>query len=78
MREHWTRRLALRGRALLRGKRFEEDPSRGLSPGKKAVGSVPAPYSPRPQSSGRRVGVGGLTFGFLRSGQERRTLAGRK
>lgn len=47
------------GRALLRGKRLEEDSCPGLSPGRKAVGSVPGPRSWRPQSSGLGVGVGG-------------------
>lgn len=63
------------GRVLLRGKRFKEDPSRGLSPGKKAVGSVPAPRSRRPQPSGTgvEVGAGGHTIGSPRLGRRGET-----
>lgn len=47
------------GRALLRGKRFEEDPSQGLGRGKEAVGSVPSPCSRRPPSSSLGWGLEG-------------------
>lgn len=63
------------GRVLLRGKRFKEDPGRGLSPGKKAVGSVPAPRSRRPQPSGTgvEVGAGGHATGSPRLGRRGET-----
>lgn len=58
--EGWTRAGRAAGRsgerALLRGKRCEEDPGPGLRRGK-VVGYVPAPRSRRPQSSGPGVGT---------------------